>query len=208
MRHARWAVCSAVAVTILAASTASAQDFEARRLNVSPYVGVFLLDDEQLTEVAAVEVDPGAILGARIGYAITSSWQVEAGYGFAALETEPSEFDEADPEDVIADLDAQVWYGAIIYSLAYREIPTALLLTAGYGVLILEPEGGDRVSDPMLDLGVGFTHPIRSWITIRGDARDHMSFCSAEPGGTSACQGGDELLHNFEVSVALQFWIF
>jgi len=209
MRHARWAVCSAIVVVVLAASTARAQDFGARRFNVGPYVGIFLLDDEQLTDVAAVEVNPGIILGARLGYALAESWQVEAAYGFAGLETEPSEFDEDAPEDLVADLDAHLLYGAINYLLAYRESPTALLLTAGFGALILDPEVGDVSTDPMVELGAGFTHPLRTWITIRGDARDHMSFCSApDAGESSACPSGDELLHNFEVSGALQFWIF
>jgi len=209
MRHARWAVCSAIVVMILAASTARAQDYEARRFNVGPYVGVFLLDDEQLTEVAAVEVDPGVILGARMGFALAKSWQLEAGYGFAGLKTEPSEFDEDAPPDLVADLDTHLLYGAINYLLAYRDNPTALVLTAGAGVLILDPEAFDRSTDPMLELGAGFTHPIRTWITFRGDARDHVSFCSVpDSGESSACPGGDEVLHNFEVSGGLQFWIF
>ena len=73
-----------------------------------------------------------------------------------------------------------------------------------------DPEVGDGSTDPMLELGVGFTHPVRTWITVRGDLRDHMTFCGAPDtsGESSACPGGDELLHNFEVSAALQFWLF
>lgn len=208
MKHARWAIASMVLVTVLAAPAARAQ--ELRRFNVSPYVGIFIFDDEQLTDEFGVEVNGAAILGGRVGFAITRSWEIEGGYGYAALKTEPSEFsDEIDDED-IADIDAHLLYGGINYLLGYRDNPTRLLLSAGGGVLMLKPEVGDDTSDPVLELAAGFTHPVRHWITVRGELRDHMTFCSAPDaaGEASACAAGDITLHNIEVSAALQFWLF
>ena len=208
MRHARSLIGSLI-LTILAATAADAQML--RSFYVSPYVGVFLFDDESLTDVASVEVDLGAILGARVGYAFARSWQIEAGYGFAGLSTEPSEFQGGGDPEELADIDAHLLYGAINYLLTYEEIPTALLLTAGGGVMILDPdvEGADNTTDPMLELGAGFTHPVRDWISIRGEARDHIVFCDGPEFDfeSSACPGGDETLHNIEVSAALQFWL-
>lgn len=212
MRHGRWAVSSVILATILVASAARAQDYEARRVNVSPYVGIFIFDDQELTDVTGVEVDAGPILGARAGFALSRSWEVEGAYGFSPLSTEISEFEGPGSDQGVADITAHLLYGAVNYSLAYRDNPTELLLMAGLGVMILDPEveGADSSTDPMLELAVGFTHPVRDWIFIRGDARDHLTFCSAadEPGESTACPGDDELLHNLEVSAALQFWVY
>jgi outer membrane beta-barrel protein len=209
MRHARWLIGSLV-LTIFAAATADAQVL--RSFHVSPYAGLFFFDDGTLSDVSGVEVETAAILGARVGYAFTRSWQIEGAYGFAPLTTEPSEFQGGGDPEELADIDAHLLYGAINYLLTYADNPTALLLAAGGGVMILDPdvEGADSTSDPMLELGVGFAHPVRDWITIRGDFRDHMVFCGAPElvGEPSACPAGDETLHNFEVSAALQFWLY
>lgn len=208
MRHARCLIGFAI-LMILAATTANAQTLH--RFHVGPYVGIFFFDDESLTDTAAVEVDVATILGARAGFAFARSWQIEAGYGFAGLSTESSEFQGGGDPDELADIDAHLLYGAINYLLTYEENPTALLLTAGGGVMILNPdvEDVDGTTDPMLELGAGFTHPLRDWITIRGDARDHVVFCSGPEFAfeSSACPGGDETLHNIEISATLQFWL-
>lgn len=209
MRHARWLIGSLM-LTVFAAASADAQVL--RSFNVSPYIGAFFFDDESLSDVAGVEVDAAVILGARVGYAFARSWQIEGAYGYAPLSTEPSEFQGGGDPEELADIKAHLLYGAINYLLTYEENPTALLLTAGGGLMILDPdvEGADNTSDPMLELGVGFTHPLRDWITIRGDARDHIVFCGGPElvGETSACPAGDETLHNFEVSAGLQFWLY
>jgi hypothetical protein len=212
MRHGRWAVSSVILATILVASAARAQNYEARRVNVSPYVGIFKFDDQELTDVTGVEVDAGPLLGARVGVALSRSWEVEGAYGYSLLSTEASQFEGSGDDVVLADLTAHLLYGAVNYSLAYRDNPTELLLMAGFGLLILDPETdvGDNATDPMLELAVGFTHPVRDWIFIRGDLRDHLTFCSAadEAGEGTACPGSDEMLHNLEVSAALQFWVY
>lgn len=206
MRHARWWFGS-LAMTAVLASTAAAQ---APRFHVSPTVGFFLFDDDAITEAVGVEVEPAVIFGARLGYAFARSWQVEGGYGYAPLSTEPAQFQEGDPELELADLDAHVLYAAINYLLTYAENPTAFLLSAGGGIMILNPEVGDSSTDPMIDFGVGFTHPLSDRISIRGEARDHMVFCGAPDFNfeSSACPLDDETLHNFEVSASLQFWFY
>ena len=211
MRHGRWAVSSVILATILVASAARAQNYEARRVNVSPYVGIFLLDDQELTDAVGVEVDAGPLLGGRVGVALSPSWEVEGAYGISPLSTEVSEFEGPGSDQNLADITAHLLYGAVNYSIVYRDNPTELLLMAGFGFLILDPEGeGDNTSDPMLELAVGFTHPVRDWIFIRGDLRDHLAFCSAidQVGESSACPTDDEMLHNIEVSAALQFWVY
>lgn len=209
MRHARWAAGPLVLLALLSGSTARAQEIALWRFNVSPYAGVFVFDDDELDELG-VEVDIGPILGGRVGYSLAPSWQIEAAYGIAPLSTEISEFvvDET-PEAELGDLTVHLFYGAINYLLAYEANPTKLLLTAGVGGLIQDPEGGDSDGDFLLELGIGFTHPARDWITIRGEARDHIAFCSAEGvGETSACPVDDDVLHHIEVSGAVQFWLF
>ena len=212
MRHARWAVSLGWLAAALSATTAAAQDNELRRIHVMPYAGMFVFNDSDLTDATGVEVDPGAILGVRGGYAFARSWQVEAAYGYAPLSTETSEFQEGEPGVPTGDLTAHLFYGAVDYLLEYEDNPTKLLLAAGLGFMILDPEGegADSEGGFMLELGVGFTHPMRDWITIRGEARDHMVFCSAAEGvgDSSACPFEDDLLHHFELSAGVQFWIY
>lgn len=205
MRHACWLIGSLV-LTVAVASTASAQTRGS--FHVSPTVGFFLFDDESITQAGGVEIEPAVIFGARFGYAFAPSWQVEAGYGFAPLSTELSMFQEGGSEEDLADLDAHLIYGAINYLLRYADNPTAFLLSAGGGVMILSPDEGDGTTNPMLELGAGFTHPLSDRIAIRGEARDHLVFCGAPEFDfeSSACPSGDETLHNFEVSASLQFW--
>jgi hypothetical protein len=212
MKHARWAIFPLVLAAILFGSTARAQDPALRRFNVAPYVGAFFFDDDELSQSLGVEVDIGALFGARAGYEIAPAWQIEGAYGYSSLSTEVTEF-QGDPGDVeLGEITAHLIYGAIDYLLFYRDNPTALLLSAGVGTIILDGEG--EASDPeaefLLDLGIGFTHPVRDWITFRGEARDHMQFCGAAEGvgDTSACPADDDVLHHIEVSAGAQFWIF
>jgi hypothetical protein len=212
MRHAPQAVFPLVLAAILIGSPAQAQDTMLRRFNVAPYVGVFFFDDDELTQSLGVEVDVGALFGARAGYAINPSWQIEGAYGYTSLSTDVTEFQGDPATEDLGEITAHLLYGAIDYLLRYRDNPTALLLSAGAGTIILDPEGenADREAEFLLDLGVGFTHPVRDWITFRGDARDHMHFCGAAQGvgDSSACPTDDDVLHHIEVSAGAQFWIF
>ncbi len=206
MRHARWMIGSLFLITLLA-SAANGQ--ESYRFHVSPYAGIFLFDDQALQDDTGFEVNTAVILGARLGYAFARSWQVEGGYGYASLTSEPSSFQSGLDEQTAVDMEAHLLYGAIDYLLTYANNPTALLLTAGGGVMILSPDSGDHATDPMIELGTGFTHPVSDRVTVRGDARDHIVFCS-QPDFSfefGACPGGDKTLHNFEVSAAIQFWL-
>ena len=212
MRHARRAILPLILGTILIGSTAQAQDTALRRFNVGPYAGVFFFDDDELVDALGVEVDVGALLGARFGYALDRSWQIEGVYGITSLSTEVTEFQGDQGEEELGEITAHLIYGAIEYLLRYEDNPTALLLSAGAGTIILDPEGegADAEAEFLLDLGIGFTHPVSDWITFRGDVRDHIHFCGGAEGvgDTSACPADDDVLHHIEVSAGAQFWLF
>jgi hypothetical protein len=87
MKHARWAIFPLVLAAILFGSTARAQDPALRRFNVAPYVGAFFFDDDELSQSLGVEVDIGALFGARAGYEIAPAWQIEGAYGYSSLST-------------------------------------------------------------------------------------------------------------------------
>ena len=212
MRPGRWifvALLAAVAALAPPATPASlAQGLTGTRVGVNPYVGVFIFDDGDLQEIGR-EANIGPMLGARLNVAFRPDWQFDVGYGYAQVETEESEFVDSDPEDQI-ELDMHSLYGAIDYFIGgSQEIPTRLLLSAGLGFLIVNPEEGDGDASFMIPLAVGFTHPVNDWITFRGEARDHLQFCSApdEDEGTAACVD-DEMLNHIEVSGGLEFWLW
>lgn len=170
-------------------------------MHLMPYAGVLVYDDGEL-EAQGIEVDIGPVVGARVGFALARSWQIEAAYGFAPMSTEPSDFSDDDVD--LGDLNAHIFYGAINYLLGYEGNPTRLLLAAGAGGVIMDPEPGSRTGSFLIDFGVGFTHPVRDWITFRGEVRDHVTFCSAPETG---CPTDDDVLHHLEISAGLQFWL-
>ncbi|HET7693037.1 MAG TPA: hypothetical protein VFM44_08130 [Gemmatimonadota bacterium] len=212
MRPGRWIFVALLAAGFLgSASTpaALAQGLTGKRIGVNPYVGVLLFDDGELQEIGR-EANVGPVLGARLNVGVGRSWQFDVGYGYAQVETELSEFtDFPDPEDQI-ELDVHSIYGAADYFIGgSQEIPTRLLLSAGLGFMIVNPDEGDGDASFMIPLAVGFTHPVNDWITFRGDVRDHLQFCSeAESEGDFAPCIGDEMLNHFEVSGGLEFWLW
>ncbi|HYO46336.1 MAG TPA: hypothetical protein VEY33_06560 [Gemmatimonadota bacterium] len=212
MRPGRWIFVALLAVAGLASAAtpaALAQGLTGTRVGVNPYVGAFIFDDGELQAIGR-EANLGPTLGARLNVGVGRSWQFDVGYGYAQVETELSEFvDFPDPEDQI-ELDVHSIYGAVDYFIGgSQEIPTRLLLSAGLGFMVINPETGDGDASFMIPLAVGFTHPVNDWITFRGEVRDHLQFCSAADAvGEFAPCLGDELLNHFEVSGGLEFWLW
>jgi hypothetical protein len=212
MRPGRWifvALLAAAGLTSAATPAAVAQGLTGTRVGVNPHVGVFLFDDGELQEIGR-EANVGPSLGARLNVGVGRNWQFDVGYGYAQVETELSEFtDFPDPEDQI-ELDVHSIYGAADYFIGgSQEIPTRLLLSAGLGFMVINPEVGDGDASFMIPLAVGFTHPVNDWITFRGEVRDHLQFCSAaESEDDFAPCIGDEMLNHFEVSGGLEFWLW
>ena len=211
MRSARWIFVALLAAGLSPAGTRSAlaQALTETRVGVNPYVGLFIFDDGELQPIGR-EANVAMTLGARLNVGLSRRWQVDAAYGYAQVETELSEFvDFPDPEDQI-ELDVHSFYGAADFFLGgNQEIPTRLMLSAGLGFLIVNPEERDGDVDFMIPLAIGFTHPVNDWVTFRGEVRDHVQFCStADSAEEFAPCLGDELLNHFEVSGGLEFWIW
>lgn len=212
MRPGRWifvALLAAAGFAPAVTPAALAQGQPGTRVGINPYVGVFVFDDGELQEIGR-EANLVAALGARLNIGVYRNWQFDIAYGYAQVETELSEFvDFPDPEDQI-ELDVHSFYGAADYFIGgAQEIPTRLLLSAGLGFMVVNPEVGDGDLSFMIPLAVGFTHPVNEWITFRGEVRDHIQFCSAaDNAGEFAPCLGDELLNHFEVSGGLEFWVW
>ena len=211
MRPGRWIFVALLAATGLAPAVpaAFAQGITGTRVGVNPYVGVFIFDDGELQEIGR-EANVVPSFGGRLDVGVSRHWQFDFGYGYAQVETELSEFvDFPDPEDQI-ELDVHSLYAAADYLIGGdQDIPTRLLLSAGLGFIIVNPEVGDGDANFMIPLAVGFTHPVNEWITFRGEVRDHMQFCSGadEVDEFAPCLG-DEILNHFEVSSGLVFWVW
>ncbi|HEY7470884.1 MAG TPA: hypothetical protein VIE68_00920 [Gemmatimonadota bacterium] len=211
MRPGRW-IFALLAVTGVASAipgAVHAQGLTGTRIGVNPYVGAFIFDDGELQEIGR-EANTVPMLGARLNIGVNRRWQFDLAYGYAQVETELSEFvDFPDPEDQI-ELDVHSLYAAADYFIGgSQEIPTRLLLSAGLGLMVVNPEEGDGDVDFLIPLAVGLTHPVNDWITFRGEVRDHIQFCSAaDTAGEFAPCLGDELLDHFEVSGGLEFWVW
>jgi len=211
MGPGRWMFVTLLTAGLATAVTpvAFAQGLTGTRVGVNPYVGAFIFDDGELQSIGR-EANTVPMLGARLNVGLNRKWQIDLAYGYAQVETEVSEFvDFPDPEDQI-ELDVHSLYAAADYFIGgSQEISTRLMLSAGLGFLIVNPEEGDGDADFMIPLAVGFTHPMNEWITFRGEVRDHVQFCSTPDTETEfATCLGDELLNHFEVSGGLEFWVW
>lgn len=199
-----------VALLLVAAPAAAQRPSQgAIHVAVNPFVGVFVFDDGELVDAQGLEVDAGPLLGGRLSVAIGEDWRLDGAYGWASGTVEASEFVE-DPQSAIeTDLGIHLLYGAVGFLISDEDVATELLLSAGAGLVHVDPEIGESDSDFMVTLGAGFTHPVNNWITFRGEARDHIAFCAAAERVEefSPCVE-DEALHHLEFSGGLEFWVW
>lgn len=212
MRAVRWTlVAIMIPAFFLSAAPAAAQRPVDSwvRVALNPYAGLLVLDDGDLQDQGGAEVDAGPLLGARLALALGEDWRVDGTWAWASGSVEASEFVDFPSVETDFDLAVHLIYGSVGYLISTQEVPTQLLLSAGAGVMMIDPEVGESDTDFMASLGAGFTHPVNHWITFRGDVKDHIAFCSAsEQAGEFALCFEDEPLHNFEVSGGLEFWVY
>ncbi len=207
-RRICWILASVAAALALPAASAHAQRSSDAGVSVAvnPYVGAFVLDDSELKDALGREANIGPLYGGRLEVGLSRRWRIEGTYGFAPLQTEPSEFDINEPDQVKADLGVHLIYGGVDLLIGGdEEIPTRLLLSAGAGAILFEPDQGDGDAAFLLNFGAGFTHPFNPWITFRGDVKDHVAFCQGDP--SHAVCITDEKLTDWEFSGGLEFWI-
>lgn len=206
-----WTFALALAALAVAVP-ASAQTGSGRwlRVEANPYAGVFVLDDSGLEE-GGLESDIGPILGGRVGVVIGDDWLVEGSYGWSSVTIEPSEFVDFPDPDFETDLSVHLLHASIGYLIHTDVAPTTLVLMAGLGGMWVDPEVGESDADFMAQIGAGFTHPVNDWIAVKGDFRDHVSFCSAPERvdeELAATCVEDRTLHHFEISAGLQFYLY
>ena len=160
MRPGRWIFVALLAAAGLVRPVPPilAQGITGTRIGVNPYVGAFIFDDGELQEIGR-EANVVPMLGARFNVGVSRRWQFDIAYGYAQVETELSEFvDFPDPEDQI-ELDVHSIYAAADYFIGgTQDIPTRLLLSAGLGFMIVNPEVGDGDTN-LYPARRGFTHP-------------------------------------------------
>jgi len=190
----------------MSASGVRAQSYD--QLAINPYGGALIFDDGA-TEDLGLEVDVGPIVGGRLIVALGSDWRLVGGYGYMPLNMEASQFQVALP-DIDLDLNAHVVYGGVEYLLHTRQAPTALLLSAGVGAMVVDLEGIDETTDFMFTVAVGFTHPINDRIAFRGEFRDHIVLCNADGEGVvvAAICFSDETLNHIEISGGIEIWMY
>ncbi|MDX1623208.1 MAG: hypothetical protein R3199_04420 [Gemmatimonadota bacterium] len=184
-----------IALAALAGSLALATP-AAAQLHLNGYAGFYRFDDGPFEDFDPDrEVDPSPLIGARLGIGD----RFEIGYGFSPITVEDAGFGEA----LERDAGVHLFYGAFNYHLPIPAVD--LFLSAGGGIVRLEPEEGDGSTDPLVNFGAGVTFPISPLLLFRADVKDHIDFCEGQEGDEdfTACFD-DETLHNVEVSAGLQ----
>lgn len=137
MRRSGFLPLAVVAACVATVAPASAQS----GLVVTPYVGVWMVDDDLSDfefEPASLDPDPapvpsprfstevetGLLIGFRVGVPVGQRWIVEGSYGYSSFDTDASvEFDDAFPESELFSLkllehSAHLFHGAIRWNLS------------------------------------------------------------------------------------------
>lgn len=194
MRPRFWFALTIALTTVLAGSARAQDDYDdepdSLRWSITPYAGVFLINDDELGGVGMELDSPVPIFGARVGYLLSEHWEVEAGYGYAPL----SATSEEEASEIDGDL--HVYHGTFGYLAPARgEGRARVRLSAGlggmrysYDAFMRRNEAGDVVelidtswaNELVLLFGAGFEVDAGERVAFRADARDHAQFCNEE----------------------------
>lgn len=191
---------------------------------ITPYVGAFLINDDELGGVG-MELDSSVVIfGARIGYRFDPNWSVEGSYGYSPL-TATADSARVAGTAPLQEVDGSLHvYGATFNFMAPSEGRARVILSAGGGGMYYtydpftrrhpDNEIAELVDDSWanefdLILGAGFEVDAGERVAFRFDARDHVQFCRAEEQPIdrtedfSHCPLDDAVLSNFEFSGGL-----
>ena len=171
----------AVAIS-LTAVPASAQ-MDKVRFIVSPYVGVFFYDDGALAAAQgegdpedAIKVDPGRLLGARLGVELIERLALIGTLGFAKLEGGSEDIGDFDFDDVEGDL------SLFHVGLRFTPFPRARLRvsgSAGVGgaTTDFDLQDTESLTDLIVTAGIGVGYPLNRFVSLRGDVSSIVAFC-------------------------------
>lgn len=173
-----------VVLLLLAAGLAAPGRAEAQvRFIVSPYVGVFFYDDGALAAAQgegppeeAIKVDPGRLLGARLGVELIRRLAVIGTVGFASLQSDSDDIGDFDVDDVEGDL--------TLYHMGLRftPFPDARLrvsgqLGVGGATTDFDLQDAESLTDVIVTAGIGAGFPLNRLVSLRGEVNSVVEFC-------------------------------
>lgn len=190
MRPFALALAALVLVSVGAARAQETADERADTLrwHVTPYAGVFLINDDELGDVGMELDSPVFLFGARVGYRFHPSWWLEGSYGYAPL--------TATSEEEAGEIDGDLHvYNATLTWMAPRDARARILLSGGAGGMrysydefsrrnpageMVQLVGTSWANELALVFGVGVEVDAGERVAVRVDARDHLQFCNEE----------------------------
>jgi hypothetical protein len=206
MRNAL-ALSIALAAVALPAPEARAQI----GFSISPYVGLHLHDDGAIAYArgegepeAAIEVDAGRFLGAKLGVRFMRRLWVEGDIGFASLNGEVQ--DAGDLEDAEVDGRLSLYSVALGFDLSPNDKLSAVaLLGVGGATTDFDLSGVDSFTDVIVTAGLAASYPVWGRVRVRGDVRSVVEFCDRPDEEEFASCLEDASLTHVEASGGLRF---
>jgi hypothetical protein len=153
------------------------------RFILSPYVGVFFYDDGALAALrgdgspeGAIKVDPGRLLGARVGVELIRRLALIGTVGFAQLQNGSEDIGDFDFQEVDGDLS--------LYHVGLRFTPfpdARLHISGNVGVggatTDFDLQNAESLTDVIVTAGVGAGFPINPHVSLRGNVNSVVEFC-------------------------------
>jgi hypothetical protein len=168
-----------VGLALLAPMPARAQI----KFKVSPFVGVFFYDDGALAAArgqaepeAAIKVDPGRLLGARLGVQFIDRLSIVGTIGFAKLEGGSESISDFELENVEGDL------SVFDIGVGFTPFPDARLkvsgnLGIGGATTDFDIQDAESLTDVVVRVGIGVGYPLNNRVALRGDVGSVLEFC-------------------------------
>jgi hypothetical protein len=172
-------------VLALAAAAASARgQIRSGTVEINPYAGYLFGGNFGDTNVeftryrVGVEDDP--IYGGRIGYNITSLFELEFEYGYDKTQLNLDSQTNFDPNIVIGDLRLQYYMGYATFNFGHSRLVPYFTIGAGAANLKPEISGVNTVSDTRFTAGIGggIKYFFDPHFALRVDGRSYSTWLS------------------------------
>lgn len=150
---------------------------------VSPYVGVFFYDDGAVAAARgegdpedAIKVDPGRLLGARLGVTLIDRLTLVGTLGFAHLEGGTEDINNFDFDNVEGEM-TLYHVGLRFTPFPHRRLAVSGHVGVGGASTDFDLQDVESVNDVIVSAGIGAGYRLNRFASLRGEVSSVLEFC-------------------------------